>query len=458
MILHTSAAILPFLALALAPQQPLFGVRLQSNTPGTQQVGHSNISGTSISGTFQGSGSALTNLNATQVASGTLADARLSGNVALLPGSQTFSGQKTFSAAPSFTSSPGAPFAVTSTTKVTNLNADRLDGLDSSAFLQALPNPLGVINGTAGFYAIRGETTASNGVGTIGISTNTSTFGIGVAAASVNGPGMRANSYGGNFPGVEAYSNFHTGVLGFGAVNGVEGQTSNPFTSGVYGQNNDSGTSGFGVAGRGGTGLYGESTTSGYALLASGDAWITGDLLVSGAKFGFVVDIVKNGDGSPLEPGDLVEIIGSEPSVLGDIPVIVVRKASAERAGAVLGPIANALEVQPSQLLRPLASDELGAALHASAAARAIHLMDIRRIAGAIAPGDYGNVVTLGSFRTIKVDGSYGPIQAGDALVASPNPGHAMADANPRTGTVIGKALADWNGGAGEIPVMVSSR
>ncbi len=64
---------------------------------------------------------------------GTLADARLSTNVSLLAGTQTFTGLKTFSAAPAF-SAVGAPFSVTSSTRVTNLNADLLDGLDSTAF------------------------------------------------------------------------------------------------------------------------------------------------------------------------------------------------------------------------------------------------------------------------------------------------------------------------------------
>lgn len=46
---------------------------------------------------FSGSGASLTSLNATNISSGTLADARLSSNVVLLTGTQTFSGAKTFS-------------------------------------------------------------------------------------------------------------------------------------------------------------------------------------------------------------------------------------------------------------------------------------------------------------------------------------------------------------------------
>jgi hypothetical protein len=67
---------------------------------------------------------------------GTLADARLSTNVSLLSGTQTFTGLKTFTSPPTFAST--SPFIILSTTKVNNLNADLLDGLDSSAFALAV--------------------------------------------------------------------------------------------------------------------------------------------------------------------------------------------------------------------------------------------------------------------------------------------------------------------------------
>ncbi|HYF16104.1 MAG TPA: hypothetical protein VD971_13630 [Phycisphaerales bacterium] len=92
------------------------------------------------SNAFTGSGAGLTALNATSIASGTIADARLSANVATLAGAQTFSGVKTFSAIPAFnggTSGSTAPFAVDSTSTVANLSADLLDGLSSSAFAAA---------------------------------------------------------------------------------------------------------------------------------------------------------------------------------------------------------------------------------------------------------------------------------------------------------------------------------
>jgi hypothetical protein len=79
-------------------------------------------------GTFYQS---ATNLNA-----GTLADARLSSNVTLLNNAQTFTGAKTFSTAPGFTAA-GAPFTVTATGLVSNLNADLLDGQQGAYYQNA---------------------------------------------------------------------------------------------------------------------------------------------------------------------------------------------------------------------------------------------------------------------------------------------------------------------------------
>jgi hypothetical protein len=55
------------------------------------------VVGTVTATTFSGSGSSLTSLNATNLSTGTVADARLSSNVALKSGSSTFTGANTFS-------------------------------------------------------------------------------------------------------------------------------------------------------------------------------------------------------------------------------------------------------------------------------------------------------------------------------------------------------------------------
>ena len=70
--------------------------------------------GMTLDGPFQGSGSSLTNLNAANISSGTLADARLSANVALRSGGNAFTGQQTITSGNVGigTTSPQAPLHV----------------------------------------------------------------------------------------------------------------------------------------------------------------------------------------------------------------------------------------------------------------------------------------------------------------------------------------------------------
>jgi hypothetical protein len=55
-----------------------------------------------------------------------------------------------------------------------------------------------------------------------------------------------------------------------------------------------------------------------------------------------------------------------------------------------------------------------------------------------------------------KVSAENGAVRPGDLLVTSATPGHAMRDDNPKTGTVLGKALGSLNAGTGLIKVLVT--
>ena len=55
-----------------------------------------------------------------------------------------------------------------------------------------------------------------------------------------------------------------------------------------------------------------------------------------------------------------------------------------------------------------------------------------------------------------KVSAENGAIRPGDLLVTSATPGHAMRDADPRTGTVVAKALESLGSGTGVIKVLVT--
>jgi len=55
-----------------------------------------------------------------------------------------------------------------------------------------------------------------------------------------------------------------------------------------------------------------------------------------------------------------------------------------------------------------------------------------------------------------KVSAENGAIRPGDLLVTSATPGYAMRDENPKTGTVVGKALGSLENGTGTITVLVT--
>jgi len=78
--------------------QPVSQSQIAAGAVGSAQLASNlTISGSISAPNFVGNGIGLTNLNASQLVSGTLSDARLSTNVALLNGNQTFSGSNTFS-------------------------------------------------------------------------------------------------------------------------------------------------------------------------------------------------------------------------------------------------------------------------------------------------------------------------------------------------------------------------
>lgn len=64
-------------------------------------------------------------------------------------------------------------------------------------------------------------------------------------------------------------------------------------------------------------------------------------------------------------------------------------------------------------------------------------------------------VVAVTGVVTCRVEAKGRPIKAGDLLVASAEAGHARSEPNPDPGTVLGKALAPLEKGAGQIPVLL---
>lgn len=94
----TFVALLSAISATAQAPTPIKSVWLQGTSPGTTQSGNTHIDGTAIAGSFQGDGAMLTSLDASNIASGTIADGRLSSNVPLLSNANAFAGtQNTFS-------------------------------------------------------------------------------------------------------------------------------------------------------------------------------------------------------------------------------------------------------------------------------------------------------------------------------------------------------------------------
>jgi len=155
-------------------------------------------------------------------------------------------------------------------------DADKLDGVDSTGFLRSL-FPLVLSGAPASPQAVVQATNNGSGLAVKATSGNSSavyassSLADGVQGDSA-GPtpmaGVAGRSTGGGY-GVSG--NGQTGVYGNGLGNGVEGHSSSSSDSGVYGQNDGAG---FGVAGRSatGVGVYGTGQTGVLGQSASGNA------------------------------------------------------------------------------------------------------------------------------------------------------------------------------------------
>jgi hypothetical protein len=288
-----------------------------------------------------------------------------------------------------------------------------------------------------------GYFTSNTGIGVYGYSSATrvtdnrytpgvygrSANGVGVYGLSDDGdPGVMGHSDG---TGVRGWSEHGTGVVGIAEGSLVDEGYGGYFFSHHY------------------RGLYAKSstTTSYYAGYFQGrdsgsaGIFIDGTLTATGSKSGYVVDVCLNDGPDPLEVGDVVAVVGADEPIIGEIPVMRVRKATDRMASAVVGVVdqrflmdsAEAESLPHPDITAPSLTEGTG-----------------------VVQGEYVSIVTLGAFKAIKVDARYGAIQPGDLLVASPNPGHAMHAEDPRTGTVIGKAIGEQAKGTGNIPVLVT--
>jgi hypothetical protein len=238
-----------------------------------------------------------------------------------------------------------------------------------------------------------------------------------LGAVGVVGIGANRGTYGASGSGVGVYGSSNANYAGYFYSNGYRAlYTSSP--SGYY--------AGY-FTNRGGSGQPG--------------IYVNGTIVASGSKTGYVVDVCLNGGPDPLEIGDVVAVVGVSEPVVGEIPVMRVVKATAENASAVVGVVDQ----------RFIVDEENGDSL-----ARPDTAVAQRATNNAIQAEEYVSVVTLGAFKLIKVDASYGAIRPGDLLTPSPNSGYAMRATEAAPGTIIGKALDTLETGQGAIAVYIT--
>jgi hypothetical protein len=127
-----------------------------TNSDGTA-VANLSVEGLISASALSGNGSLITSINGTNISSGTIADGRLSANVALLNASQTFSALKTFGAGA--TISVGQDFTI---------NSESFSDL-TGAGLQISSGSLAVVYGSSANTAVQGNTalTCPSGTGNL---------------------------------------------------------------------------------------------------------------------------------------------------------------------------------------------------------------------------------------------------------------------------------------------------
>lgn len=247
---------------------------------------------------------------------------------------------------------------------------------------------------TASARGYGGYFTSNGGVGVYGYSTAYSSmyneYAPGVYGRSMNGVGVYGVSdsgtsgTGGRFEG-------YTGVEAVG-VEGYAGRFRSTSYRGIHVSAPENWYSAYFDSGSGG----GSGVAVNGALYVTGNLRVDGNISAGGSKEGYVVDVCRNAGPEPLETGDVVVVVGSEAPVMGEIPVMLVRRADTAAATAVVGVVdqpyaparTEAASLEGDNLNTPRASaDRAEAALGTE-----------------VTGGEYVTVVTLGSFKEIRVD------------------------------------------------------
>jgi len=184
-----------------------------------------------------------------------------------------------------------------------------------------------------------------------------------------------------------------------------------------------------------GSQVYGvfASASNGVPLYVAGKAIITG-----GVSSGHITDRFINRSGQRLRTGDVVKLKGTPIARFSGennrIPLPEVILCDQENDSKVIGIVDSEAIPGPEVPDTRIGADD----------------------PTFIEDGGDLYVVILGTYAHCKVDATEAPIEVGDLLTSSNNPGHAKKATDPKLGTIIGKALEPLEKGTGYIAVFVN--
>lgn len=166
--------------------------------------------------------------------------------------------------------------------------------------------------------------------------------------------------------------------------------------------------------------------------------WTNGKTQLSGVNTGHITDSFINASGQRLRMGDVVKLKGTPVARFrassNKIPIAEVTLADRENDSSVIGIVEGEAFPEPGMPDTRVEPED----------------------PSFIENGGELHVVTSGVFSYCKVDATTMPIEVGDLLTTSNNPGHAQKATEPKLGSIIGKALEPFAQGIGQIAVFVN--
>jgi hypothetical protein len=277
---------------------------------------------------------------------------------------------------------------------------------------------------------------AQQGASSYGISSTSSADGKTVAEsygvfASSNASASDANastvSYGISSNSASASdANASTVSYGLKASSTVYSPQPNPnaYSYGVYASASGTNAKVYGVYAR---------ADNGVPLYVEGKAGITGGLAP-----GHITDRFINRSGQRLRTGDVVKLKGTPIARFSGennkIPIAEVTLADRENDSKVIGIVDSESIPGPDTPDTRVGADD----------------------PTFVEDGSELDVVILGAYAHCKVDATETPIEVGDLLTSSNNPGHAKKATDPKLGSIIGKALEPLATGTRYIAVFVN--